>query len=337
MAPQKLAAPTRSYVGANSTERMIGFVAASVFSGIYVIAPCYLVAVLVALLRAPLSLTVWLFCVPMAISVALPASVLPRIGAWVLRTYPLRQIPKFFEYEEFAETTDADVLAMHARGGRAIFCVHPHGVFPFVSVCAAIVTVCERDGLGDGLFDIPTAAASVIRYLPILKDIIGVFGMTDASSRALSARLARRGGSAVLYVGGMVEIFKSTDEREAVFLRQRKGFIKVALRAGADVIPIYSFGNSTALSVFRWRPLVELSRKLGVSTTFFWGRWGLPFPKRIKLVYARGRPLGLPHIPDPTAADVDKYHALYCDRLVGLFDAYKKHHPDFAHKSLIIE
>lgn len=332
-----LTTPTRSYVESTPGERLVGFVMASVFSGVYVVAPVYAFAVLVALWRAPTSMTTLLFCVPMAISVALPETWLPAIGERLLRTAAMRQIPKYFRYEEFAETTDADVLALHARGERVIACVHPHGVFPFVSVCAAVATVGETDGLGKGLWDIPTAAASVIRFLPVLKDVIGIFGMIDASGKVLAARLRRRRGSAVLYVGGMVEIFKSDDATEAVFLRERKGFIKVALREGADVIPIYSFGNSTALNVLKWGPLVSLSRRLGVSVTLFWGRWGLPVPKRVKLVYARGRPLGLPHIPNPTPADVDAYHALYCEKLVHLFDTYKKHHPDFAHKTLVVE
>jgi 2-acylglycerol O-acyltransferase 2 len=35
---------------------------------------------------------------------------------------------------------------------------------------------------------------------------------------------------------------------------------------------------------------------MGVSVTYFWGRFGLPVPNAVKLVYARGRPLGLPQV-----------------------------------------
>ena len=38
-----------------------------------------------------------------------------------------------------------------------------------------------------------------------------------------------------------------------------------------------------------------------------------------------------------TDADVDKYHALYCAKLLELFDNYKKHNPDYARKSLEVE
>ena len=34
-------------------------------------------------------------------------------------------------------------------------------------------------------------------------------------------------------------------------------------------------------------PAVSLLVRLGVSVTLTWGRWGLPIPKPVKLVYAR--------------------------------------------------
>ena len=183
--------------------------------------------------------------------------------------------------------------------------------------------------------DFPTAVASVLRWIPLLKDVVGLFGVMDASAAVFKARLAR--GSAALYVGGMLELFSSSRDREAVILSRRKGFVKLALRSGADLVPSYMFGNTTVLEALAAGPLAALSRAAGVSFTLFWGRWGLPLPRPVKLVFARGRPLGLPHIPEPTAADVDKYHALYCAKLLELFDNYKKHNPDYARKSLEVE
>jgi hypothetical protein len=91
------------------------------------------------------------------------------------------------------------------------------------------------------------------------------------------------------------------------------------------------------LSALTSGPLASLSRKLGVSVTIFWGRFGMPLPKAVRLVYARGRPLGMPHIPEPTDEDVDRWHAEYCSKLKELFDAYKGRNPDYKHKELMIE
>ena len=232
---------------------------------------------------------------------------------------------------------DQEVLKLHEEGKRVIGCMHPHGVFPFVSVCAVTSTLQARDGFGDGILDLPTAVANVIRTMPILKDVVGVFGCIDASGSYLKSRLQRRKGSVVLYVGGMVELFYASPKKETVFLKQRKGFVKLALRTGADLVPVYLFGNTTSLEALKWPILAKISRKTGVSFTLFWGRWFLPLPKKVKLTYARGRPLGLPHIEHPTDQDVGKYHALYVRKLVELFDRYKKFNPDYAEKTLAVE
>ena len=58
----------------------------------------------------------------------------------------------------------------------------------------------------------------------------------------------RRAEAASRYVGGMLELFYSSATREAVVLNRRKGFVKLALRSGADLIPTYMFGNTTVLT-----------------------------------------------------------------------------------------
>ena len=102
-------------------------------------------------------------------------------------------------------------------------------------------------------------------------------------------------------------------------------------------MPVYLFGNTTVLKALTWGPLADLSRKLGVSVTLFWGRFALPVPKEVRLTYARGRPLGLPHIAEPSQADIDHWHAKYCEALLQLFDRYKGTNPDYKHKTLAIE
>jgi len=334
-----LTEPTRSYIDGTPTQRRLGFVAASIFSATYVIAPVYLLITGVTLVRAkrPLSKDVWLLTLPLIASAMVPAKILPKFGRWLLQTKFMACVPYYFEYEEFHEITDQEVLKLHEEGKRVIGCMHPHGVFPFVSVCAVTSTLQAKDGFGDGILDLPTAVANVIRTMPILKDVVGVFGCIDASGSYLKSRLQRRKGSVVLYVGGMVELFYASPKKETVFLKQRKGFVKLALRTGADLVPVYLFGNTTSLEALKWPILAKISRKTGVSFTLFWGRWFLPLPKKVKLTYARGRPLGLPHIEHPTDADVEKYHALYVQKLVELFDRYKKFNPDYADKQLAVE
>jgi hypothetical protein len=69
------------------------------------------------------------------------------------------------------------------------------------------------------------------------------------------------------YVGGIAELFKSSRKEERLYLSARKGFIKMALRNGVDVIPLYLMGNTSVLTVLKWGPLASLSRKLQASIT----------------------------------------------------------------------
>eukprot|EP00440_Ansanella_granifera_P041720 gb/GFBE01045235.1/.p1 GENE.gb/GFBE01045235.1/~~gb/GFBE01045235.1/.p1 ORF type:complete len:349 (+),score=46.12 gb/GFBE01045235.1/:1-1047(+) len=327
--------PTRSFTDSTPVERLVGFLAASVFSITYVAAPLNVLAALFCLTRWPSWWVTWLMHSPLILSCLTPSSFHARFSHALLTSWPMQQIPKYFAYEEYHETPDSE---MRAAGKNFIIGAHPHGVFSFAGVCAAVVTHNAQDGFGAALFkEAPTAAASVIKVFPVLKDVLGIFGIIDAGSSTLSKRLAKPMGSFVLYIGGMIELFRSSSKREAVFLKQRKGFIKLALRSGADVIPIYMFGNTTVLSALTWGPLASLSRTLGVSVTVFWGRFGLPLPKPVQITYARGRPLGMPHIENPTNEDIEKWHAVYCQKLKELFDAYKGRNPDYKHKELIIE
>ena len=45
--------------------------------------------------------------------------------------------------------------------------------------------------------------------------------------------------------GGIAEIFEPTNDfTEAIILKCRKGFIKLALETGSDVLPSYAFGQT---------------------------------------------------------------------------------------------
>ena len=130
---------------------------------------------------------------------------------------------------------------------------------------------------------------------------MGIFGLMDASASALrkhfnltstngvdngmnkSGTINNILGSVVIYVGGIAELFKSSRKEERLYLSQRKGFIKLALREGVDVIPVYLFGNTSLFTVVKTGLLANLSRKLQVSLTYFWGKYYLPIPRDDKV------------------------------------------------------
>ena len=57
----------------------------------------------------------------------------------------------------------------------------------------------------------------------------------------------------------------------------------------------------------------------------------------LQLLYARGKPLGVPLIREPTDKDVDEWHAKYVAEVRRIFDKNKHKVPLYKDKVLITE
>ena len=304
----------------------VGMLIASTFSLAYIVTPIYIMSAMLSFLVLPLKHAV-LFSLPMLLSAAVPAI----DGPWLVGM--LTPMLDYFQYEEVCEQSDDELREMlRTTNRRFILALQPHGVISFVGLCGAVSAPPD-------LRLIKTAVASSVLQTPILKHVMGLFCLMDASKASLQKHFRKPGldGSVALYVGGIAELFKSSRSEERLFLSKRKGFIKLALREGVDVIPGYLFGNTSVLTILKSGPLATLSRSIGVALTYFWGKWYLPIPRDDKLMYVRSKPMGLPHIPEPTNDDVDKWHAKYCEEIVRLFDTYKERVPMYKHKKLYID
>ena len=310
---------------ASSLRYYVGMFQASCFSMIYFVAPFYMLSVIFALVfQFPTVKLAWLYAAPIFISAIVPPIAMPRVVA------ALAPILDYFDYEEIHESEAfKDILA-----GKNYLCVMvPHGALSFVGIASAV-----RGTFPEFQGRLPTAVADALLYTPILKHVLGIFGLVSASKGSMVKTLKKPGveGTIVLYVGGMAELFLSCENEEKLYLKNRKGFIKLALTQGVDVIPVYLFGNTSVLSVLKTGLLASFSRKFGVSLTYIWGRFYLPIPRGGKLLYVSGKPLGMPHILNPTQDDIDKWHAKYCDEVTRIYNQYREKVPDYKHKKLEI-
>lgn len=312
-------------------KKFIGGIVASLFTLAYILSPLYLILTLI--LTPFYGLKSYLLLIPILISAITPIIKLP----WLVRHPIFKCILNYFQFESIFETTDdsllkyLDELKKDGRGG-IILAAQPHGVLSFGGICAG--------SAADSRFDnLVTAAAGAVLATPIVKHVVGVFGLIDASASSLKKHLSKGGveGSCVLYIGGIAELFRCSETQEQLILKKRKGFIKLALQTGADVVPLYFFGNTSVLSVLTHPFLESISRKYQVSITLFWGLWGLPIPRPNKILYVRGPPLGLPKVENPTEDDIEKWHAKYVSEVQRIFDKYKVLVPEYANKSLVIE
>jgi 2-acylglycerol O-acyltransferase 2 len=267
------------YVARGSNlEWFVGLFVASIFSLVYLVAPLYLISCIVLLPLYP-NLRTLLFASPAIVSAMFPPVRAPRL----LNTWVFKCMLVYFSYEEMHESSAEDFIKMvedRKRQGKAglILATQPHGVISYGGLCAGIN---RHPRFGD----IVTAAAGAVLATPFVKHFVGLFNLIDASSGSIKKQLAKDGlkSAVVLYPGGIAELFQTSIEEEVLFLAERKGFIKLALREGADVVPLYFFGNTSVLSIPKSKALERFSRKMQVSLTWFYGLFGLPIPRPNKV------------------------------------------------------
>lgn len=198
-----------------------------------------------------------------------------------------------------------------------IFVMLPHGIYPFATALSLV-------GKGGAYFGNPLpVVANVLLRVPVVGQLIQLLGAVTASKQSIS-RALQAGNNLAMPVGGIAEMFHMGQGQEVALLKRRKGFVKLALQQGVPLVPVYVFGNSMLLRLVTLPKIVEtVSRLLRVSLTPFTGRWGLPIPFRLPLLYAVGAPLMVTKIPNPTPAQVDELHRRFVVALVQLFDKYK--------------
>ncbi len=80
-----------------------------------------------------------------------------------------------------------------------------------------------------------------------------------------------------------------------MYLRRRLGFVRVAIRAGADLVPVYHLGASQLLGFWGSE---AASRRARMCCGLFFGAWGLPLPRRHAILTLVGAPVpGAPRRP----------------------------------------
>ena len=73
-----------------------------------------------------------------------------------------------------------------------------------------------------------------------------LLGYIDCSKESIEFVLTKmgKGRAVVLVVGGADEALEAHPGRNTLTLAKRKGFVREALKTGAHLVPIYSFGEN---------------------------------------------------------------------------------------------
>lgn len=154
----------------------------------------------------------------------------------------------------------------------------------------------------------------------------------------------------VLMVGGAQEALNSRPGLYQLVLKKRKGFIKIALKTGAPLVPVFSFNeveifdqpsNEPGTFIRKFQDFVK--SVTGIAPAIFIGRGFLQYsfgfiPRRQRITTVVGAPLEAEHTNTPTKKQIDDLHEKFIIALIQLFEDHKHKYLKNAEKiSLIIE
>ena len=268
-------------------------------------------------------------------------SVMSIAGVWVcsllfrlpssveLRRFLCQGLHKWFPYVDIVYEEEPQVV-------KSIFCCHPHGVF---SIGAALLLDDLNyhelpDGSG-GRREVAIVAAPFLRWCnPLFKWLTDLTDIhIHGAGRKEFRKLLDTGQACALIPGGFSEATITCVGKERIFVKDRKGFIKYALRAGYSLTPVYVFGESDLYH----NPQGLWTFRLYLNTLYFQLPAVVPFgyalaplaPRRIPIRIVCGPALELPRIENPTDDDVNLYHAKYVTAVEQLFYRHvKSYHED---------
>lgn len=136
--------------------------------------------------------------------------------------------------------------------------------------------------------------------------------------------------------GGAAESLESKIDQHTIILKNRKGFVRVALETGTCLVPVYSFGENElyySLDNPENSRLRSFQNKVKNMTNFglpvIWGRGVFNYtfgilPLRRPIHTVVGSPINVIRTESPTAQEIDKLHELYINELVDLFNEHKE-------------
>lgn len=178
--------------------------------------------------------------------------------------------------------------------------------------------------------------ASAAFYVPIIRELWLASYCIEASKKVAVKALEKGGpGTGMLvYPGGEVEQLMTELGKEKIYLSGRKGFIKLALEQGMEIVPVYAFGESDLYyhSNFLLGLRKKIQKNFGAAIPVIHGQFGLLpyFPEKgIRLVF--GEPIGLWKGKQTKWVKgmkidqnmIDEGHAVYCEKLKELFEKEK--------------
>lgn len=172
--------------------------------------------------------------------------------------------------------------------------------------------------------------------MPLYRDLLMALGICSVSKKSCNYILEKGSGNAIcIVIGGAAESLSAHPGTADLTLQNRVGFIKVAMQHGADLVPVFSFGEN---DIYEQMPnakgttLYTLQKHFqaifGFTLPLFHGRGILNYnfglmPYRRTIVSVFGRPIPTQKVEKPSMEMVLEVHAQYIAELKRIWEKYK--------------
>ncbi|KAI5284640.1 diacylglycerol O-acyltransferase 1, partial [Ascosphaera acerosa] len=227
---------------------------------------------------------------------------------------------------------------------KYVFGYHPHGIISHGAFAGFGTDALGFAALFPGITNSLLTLDANFR-LPLYREYALALGLASVS-RASCENLLTRGGAdgagmgrgVTIVVGGARESLEAQPGSLRLILRRRKGFVRLAVRTGADLVPVLAFGEAELYEqarrdAHRWvhRAQLLVKKIAGFTVPLFHARGVFNYdvglmPYRRPLNIVVGRPILVRKAPDGCAPDpqyVDRLHELYVQELVRLWETHR--------------
>jgi 2-acylglycerol O-acyltransferase 2 len=218
---------------------------------------------------------------------------------------------------------------------RYIFFEFPHAVFPMGQTLSASILRDITPGK-----KVCGSGANVVFAFPVLRQIIAALGIRKATKEEFQRTFEQKHYAAV-FPGGIAEMFlvdRHNHETESIYFRNRLNTVKLAIQQGANIIPVFFFGNTNMFDVIGNKQgdkgwLASLSRKLKMSIMFFYGKFYVTVPYRTPLKMVSGEIIEIIQNDNPEEKEIKETMEKV---MKALYDIYEKKKPSWESRRLVI-
>jgi len=216
-----------------------------------------------------------------------------------------------------------------------LFGYHPHGI---IGMGAMATFATDATGFSKAFPGIKPHLLTLATNFstPLYREIILALGICSVSKQSCSTILQKGPGAAItIVIGGAAESLNARPGTADLTLKKRLGFVKIAIRNGADLVPVFSFGEN---DIYEQMPnekgttIFALQKKFqgifGFTLPLFHGRGLLNYniglmPYRRQIVSVIGRPIHVTQCEQPSTEELLRVQKLYIEELTRIWDTYK--------------